>query len=68
VRDAFGQIAAGRSALPATFGYIPAIAAFDLATRVDPDHTTLVTVEVQENVCGREHPDPRARRRGTRRW
>jgi nicotinamidase-related amidase len=37
---------------PATVGYIPAIAAFDLATLVDPDHTALVTVEVQENVVG----------------
>jgi nicotinamidase-related amidase len=33
-------------------GYIRSIAAPLLATLVDPDHTALVTVEVQENVVG----------------
>ena len=35
-----------------TVGYIDAIAALHLATLVAPDHTALLTVEVQENVVG----------------
>jgi nicotinamidase-related amidase len=36
----------------AIVGYIRAIAPLDLTALVDPDHTALVTVEVQENVVG----------------
>jgi nicotinamidase-related amidase len=40
------------AAAPSAPCYIRGIAAFDLATLVDPEHTALVTVEVQENVVG----------------